>query len=90
MVTLRTHLIKKINQLQKTESFSTKNTKQIRSLKNSFGGLGGMLAGAGIGIGFSQMVSAAGDFENGMARVRAITGATGKDFQMLKKNTAMI
>jgi TP901 family phage tail tape measure protein len=47
--------------------------------------LGGILAGAGIAMGFRKIITASGDFQNSMARVRAITSATDEDFNLLKQ-----
>lgn len=59
----------------------------IKKLTSGFGGLFGMISAAAGGIGLANMgqdmVRAARDFEDGMARVRAVSNATAKDLSEL-------
>ncbi len=89
-------LEKEVTDVGKTSSKSAKQTEQAytklsKNLGNSFKNLGRNLAGA-FAVGSAtalfasavkNAVSVARDFESQMSRVRAITGATSKDFEKL-------
>ncbi len=73
---------KNVYSVNKKVSNSFANTNKVA------GQLSGLLAGMGLGLGLKKIINTAGDFQNAMARVKAITKATDEDFQLLR-NTAL-
>jgi TP901 family phage tail tape measure protein len=69
------------------------NSSALASFENKLGKLNNVLAGFGVGLTamaigqvFKSAIGVMMDFEKEMSTVKAITGATGKEFQALKKN----
>lgn len=80
--------------MQKMDQFSnrTKNANikaqsHFQKTTNIASNLSRVIGMIGAGMAFRSIIQSAGDFQNSMARVKAITNATDTDFQMLK-NTA--
>ena len=57
------------------------------SLKKTFGGLKGLVLGAGIVLGIKKAITVGADFQDSLADLSAITGATGKDLSLLTNET---
>lgn len=83
-----TDVMKKMNTFQsRTNQINKKVQKSFKGTNSVVGKLSGLMAGLGVGLGFKKIIQSSGDFQNSMARVKAITQATDADFQKLS-NTA--
>lgn len=81
-------VMQKMNQFQnKTRNANKKAQSHFQKTTNIASNLSRVIGMIGAGMAFRNIINSAGDFQNSMARVRAITNATDTDFQMLK-NTA--
>ncbi|MDT2238344.1 phage tail tape measure protein [Paenibacillus larvae] len=67
-----------------------KDTKKSKKTKESIEkmGKGATVAGAAMVGGFVAVIKQAADFEQQMSKVKAISGATGDDFQRLNETAA--
>ncbi|MBK3516711.1 phage tail tape measure protein [Carboxylicivirga marina] len=81
-------VMKKMSTYQrKVYGVNKKVNKSFSNTNRVVGQLGGVLAGLGVGMGLKKILDVSGDFQNSMARVKAITQATDEDFKKLS-NTA--
>lgn len=71
----------------RTKSANIKAQSHFQKTTNIASNLSRVIGMIGAGMAFRSIIQNAGDFQNSMARVQAITNATDTDFQMLK-NTA--
>ena len=71
------------------ERLQSVGTGALNSIQRAGSGLTSMgqslaLATAPVGLGFAAVGKIAGDFENSMQRLQAISGATGEQFEQLR------
>jgi len=90
--------IKKSRPFRKLRVSARKTIRQFRQLKTeskslgrslfkSFTGLKGLVLGAGLFIALKQGITVGADFQDSLADLSAITGATGKDLALLSDET---
>lgn len=87
--------IKAIRPFKKIQSGVSKLRRSMRSLRKDTTGAGrslagafkGFIVGAGLFIAARKFVTVGGDFQDSLADLSAITGATGKDFALLSTET---